>query len=53
MPKKNEPFQSKISKSYTNICEKIENCDIDKIAELLINEGKTKDFPDITSKKNE
>ena len=53
MPKKNEPFQSTISKSYTNICEKIENCDIDKIAELLINEGKTKDFPDITSKKNE
>ena len=31
-----------------NICVDIKNCDIDKISELLIKEGSSKEFPDIT-----
>ena len=43
-------FKSIKSKNQTNICNGIKNCDIDKIAELLIKKGKNKDFPDITSR---
>ena len=32
-----------------NICKIIEECDIDKIAEILIKQGREKDYPDITS----
>ncbi|MEK9918937.1 MAG: hypothetical protein VW496_06055, partial [Pelagibacteraceae bacterium] len=32
-----------------NICKIIEECDIDKIAEILIKKGREKDYPDITS----
>jgi len=32
-----------------SICEIITDCDIDKIAELLIKKGREKDFPDITA----
>ena len=43
-------FESIKSKKQQSICEKIEGCDIDKIAELLIKKGNEKSFPDITSK---
>ena len=43
-------FESVKSKKQQSICEKIEGCDIDKIAELLIKKGSEKSFPDITSK---
>ena len=33
----------------TSICNEIKDCDIDKIEELLIKNGRKKDFPDITS----
>jgi hypothetical protein len=33
-----------------SICREIKDCNIDKIAELLIKKGKEKSFPDITSK---
>ena len=33
-----------------NICVDINDCDIDKISELLIKEGTSKEFPDITLK---
>tara|TARA_B110000902_G_scaffold152381_1_gene175016 strand:+ start:139 stop:762 length:624 start_codon:yes stop_codon:yes gene_type:complete len=33
-----------------SLCNKIIDCDIDKISELLTREGQKKDFPDITSK---
>src|SRR5210317_1896122 len=36
-------------KDANSICEIITDCDIDKIAELLIKKGREKDFPDITS----
>ena len=48
--KKNNIFQNSKSIKQLSVCEKIENCDIDKITELLIKKGKKKDFPDITSK---
>ena len=32
-----------------SICDEIKDCDINKIAEMLINKGKSKPFPDITS----
>jgi hypothetical protein len=37
------------SENYANLCDDIKDCDIDKIAELLIKKGKQKEFPDITS----
>src|SRR5210317_667476 len=36
-------------KDANSICEIITDCDIDKIAELLIKKGREKDFPDITA----
>ena len=33
----------------TSICDKIKDCDIDKITELLIKKGKDKPFPNISS----
>jgi len=47
---KTESFKSTISKKQTSICEEIKDCDIDKIAELLIKKGREKKFPDIGSK---
>ena len=32
-----------------SLCDQVKNCDIDKIAELLIKKGKNKPFPDIAS----
>lgn len=43
-------FKSIKSENKKNICEKIEDCDIDKITELVIKKSKEKDFPDITLK---
>ena len=45
-------FQSEsIEKKYTkSICDEIQDCDIDKIAEILKQKGKDKPFPSITSK---
>ena len=43
-------FKSIKSENQVDICNGIKNCDIDKIAELLIKKGKNKDFPDITSR---
>ena len=38
------------SEVQISVCDGIKDCDIDKIAELLIKKGKEKDYPDITSK---
>ena len=38
------------NKNIKSICDQFENCDIDKIAELLIKKGRDKPFPNITSK---
>ena len=38
------------TKNIKSICDQFENCDIDKIAELLIKKGRDKPFPNITSK---
>ena len=48
--KKNNPNGNTNLKNKANICNEIKNCDIDKIAELLIKKGKEKEYPDITSK---
>ena len=32
-----------------SICDEIEDCDIDKIAEILVEKGKVKPFPNISS----
>ena len=37
----------KITKEES-LCNKIKDCDIDKIADLLIKKGKQSDYPDIT-----
>jgi len=44
-----ESFQVIRSDIQLSVCENIKNCDIDKIAELLIKKGKEKDFPIINS----
>ena len=48
--KKSEEFESSLSLNQTGICKDIKDCDIEKIAELLIKQGQEKNFPDITSK---
>ena len=47
--KKNKSNNTVKTKNMKNICDGIKDCDIDKIAELLINRGKNKPFPNITS----
>ena len=47
--KKNLPINSIKTKNTKSICNKIEDCDIDKISELLIKKGKNKPFPNISS----
>ena len=37
------------SKNVKSVCDKIKDCDIEKIAELLIKKGKNKPFPNIAS----
>lgn len=37
------------TKNIKNICDEIKDCDIDKIAEILTEKGKTKPFPNISS----
>ena len=37
-------------KPHINLCKKINDCDIDKIAELLSKKGSKKAYPNITSK---
>ena len=49
MPKDDEILQNTRSKKKANLCDEMPDCDIDKIAELLIKKGKQKEFPDITS----
>jgi len=48
---KNKNLQEKrvVNKSKNNFCSDIENCDIDKITELLNLGGKDKDFPNISN----
>ena len=36
------------TENVKSICDQIKDCDIDKIAELLIKKGREKNFPDIT-----
>jgi hypothetical protein len=52
-PKKNTKKVSSInavnSKNVKSICDEIKDCDIDKIAELLIKKGKDKPYPNIAS----
>ena len=36
------------TENVKSICDEIKDCDIDKIAELLIKKGREKNFPDIT-----
>jgi hypothetical protein len=45
-----KPFESVRSKKQLSICDKVKDCDIDKIAEILINKGSKKSFPDISLK---
>ena len=47
--KKNVSIDASKSKTKS-ICDGIKDCDIDKIAELLIKKGKSKPFPNISSK---
>ena len=47
--KKNESFQLSKDNNPRNICDDIKDCDITKIAEMLIKKGKDKPFPNITS----
>ena len=48
-PKDSEVLQNIKSVKQANLCEQIQDCDIDKITELLIKKGKQKEFPDINS----
>ena len=43
-------FKSVKTKPQENLCKEINDCDIDKIAELLLEKGSKKKYPDITSK---
>ena len=43
-------FESVKTENQLNLCENLIDCDIDKIADLLIKKGKNKNFPDITSR---
>ena len=45
----NTSVNSDKSKNVKSICDKIQDCDIDKIIELLIKKGKDKPCPDIAS----
>jgi len=45
--KKSKEFESSLSLNQTGICKDIKDCDIEKIAELLIKQGQEKNFPDI------
>jgi hypothetical protein len=49
VPYKNILIKTSKIKNVKNICDGIKNCDIDKITELLIKEGKSKPFPNISS----
>jgi len=49
-PSKKEVTSNSIKTENTKtVCDEIKDCDIDKIAELLIKKGRAKDFPNITS----
>ena len=37
------------SENIKGICDEIQNCDIDKIAEILTKKGKSKPYPSISS----
>ena len=41
--------ETSVTKKTKSICNKIKDCDIDKIAEMLIKKGKDKPFPNIAS----
>ena len=41
--------ETSVTESKKSICNKIKDCDIDKIAEILIKKGKDKPFPNIAS----
>jgi hypothetical protein len=43
-------FKSTKSKNQVGVCSEIEDCNIDKISDLLSKKGEKKGFPDITSK---
>jgi len=43
-------FKNVKMKPHVNLCKKINDCDIDKIAELLSKKGSKKAYPNITSK---
>ena len=47
--KKGKLFESVKIENINNICDEIKDCDIDKIADLLIKKGRDKSFPDISS----
>ena len=46
---KSNIFESVKSKKQTSLCDQMKDCDIDKIAELLIKKGREKNFPNIDS----
>jgi len=48
LSKKTESFENDKDKVRSGVCIKIENCDINKITELLIKKGREKSFPNIT-----
>ena len=47
--KKNNPIKNKFIKN-DDICTVLEKCNIQEISKYLINQGKKKNFPDITVK---
>ena len=42
-PKKTKPV------TFVRLCKNIEECDIDKISKIIMDMGKEKPFPDITT----
>ena len=49
IPKKTASLDTVKTENIKSICDEIEDCDIDKIVELLIKKGKDKPFPNISS----
>ena len=51
--KKNKPIKKNVKKDFTNeidICTILEKCSIDEISKYLLEQGKNKKYPDITTR---
>ena len=49
IPKSNILINTDKIKNVKSVCAEIKDCDINKIADLLIKKGKNKPYPNITS----